>query len=44
MRRSRVRIPKAALWKPQDLLITDSGLAPDDIAAIEAAGTDVITV
>ncbi|MFF3696659.1 DeoR/GlpR family DNA-binding transcription regulator [Streptomyces sp. NPDC002221] len=27
-----------------DLLITDSGLAPDDIAAIEAAGTDVITV
>ncbi|MGW2817866.1 DeoR/GlpR family DNA-binding transcription regulator [Streptomyces sp. NPDC001415] len=27
-----------------DVLITDSGLAPDDIAAIEAAGTDVITV
>ncbi|MFJ4476305.1 DeoR/GlpR family DNA-binding transcription regulator [Streptomyces xanthochromogenes] len=27
-----------------DLLITDSGLAPEDIAAIEAAGTDVITV
>ncbi|MFD9821479.1 DeoR/GlpR family DNA-binding transcription regulator [Streptomyces violascens] len=27
-----------------DLLITDRGLAPDDIAAIEAAGTDVITV
>ncbi|MFE9401978.1 DeoR/GlpR family DNA-binding transcription regulator [Streptomyces sp. NPDC006530] len=27
-----------------DLLITDSGLAPDDVAAIEAAGTDVITV
>ncbi|MFG3285050.1 DeoR/GlpR family DNA-binding transcription regulator [Streptomyces sp. NPDC048111] len=27
-----------------DLLITDQGLAPDDIAAIEATGTDVITV
>ncbi|KOU40658.1 MULTISPECIES: DeoR/GlpR family DNA-binding transcription regulator [unclassified Streptomyces] len=27
-----------------DLLITDSGLAPDSVAAIEAAGTDVITV
>ncbi|MEV6048211.1 DeoR/GlpR family DNA-binding transcription regulator [Streptomyces xanthochromogenes] len=27
-----------------DLLITDSGLAPEDIAAIEASGTDVITV
>ncbi|MEU2953693.1 DeoR/GlpR family DNA-binding transcription regulator [Streptomyces xanthochromogenes] len=27
-----------------DLLITDSGLAPEDIAAIEAAGTNVITV
>ncbi|MFD7335197.1 DeoR/GlpR family DNA-binding transcription regulator [Streptomyces violascens] len=27
-----------------DLLITDRGLAPDFVAAIEAAGTDVITV
>ncbi|WP_438293349.1 DeoR/GlpR family DNA-binding transcription regulator [Streptomyces sp. HUAS TT7] len=27
-----------------DLLITDRGIAPDDLAAIEAAGTDVITV
>ncbi|AYG82283.1 Glucitol operon repressor [Streptomyces hundungensis] len=27
-----------------DLLITDRGLAPDSVAAIEAAGTDVITV
>ncbi|GGT99128.1 DeoR/GlpR family DNA-binding transcription regulator [Streptomyces violascens] len=27
-----------------DLLITDRGLAPDLVAAIEAAGTDVITV
>ncbi|MFF4182237.1 DeoR/GlpR family DNA-binding transcription regulator [Streptomyces sp. NPDC001691] len=27
-----------------DVLVTDAGLAPDDRAAIEAAGTDVITV
>lgn len=27
-----------------DLLITDSGLSPEDTGAIEAAGTDVVRV